>query len=155
MSAPATWRTFPMRSCSSMRSRRRSCISRASAGVTSQRCRSSAFIGQLELRWEGEKKALEFSEEETKRQQDILARSERKPSIRSRALLQLSQHQLGHFAQRLEHASSLHRYSFHDGLTFDPQVFAQLFRRHDVGEVALVELEHVRNRGELQLVLFE
>ena len=47
------------------------------------------------------------------------------------------------------------RYGFHDGFAFEPQVLAKRVVGHDIGEVALVKLQNVRNGIELELVFLQ
>src|SRR5690242_889004 len=127
ISAPATCSTFGMRSSHSMRSRSWSCISRASTGVTSQGWRCSAFI----------------------KLHHALARS------MSGAFFQFGEDELGDFPQRFEDAFSFHSNGVHNRFALEAQMFAELIFGHDVGEIALVELQHVGNGVELELVFFQ
>src|SRR5712664_4221906 len=70
------------------------------------------------------------------------------------ALFQFGEHQLGHFLQRFKHAQSLNRHAFQNRLAFFLQLLRQFRHRHRVRQIALVQLQHVRNRREIQVVLF-
>src|SRR5207245_9463102 len=151
ISAPATCSTLGIRSSRSMRSRSWSCISRASAGVTSQGWRCRAFILGSKIRtrllWAARKRAQKH--EGCGTQPGCATGRD------SGALFQFSEDQPGHLTQRLEHAFSLDRHSFHARLAFQAHVLPKRVRGHDVGEIALVELQHIRNGYELDRVFLE
>src|SRR6202012_6260889 len=63
----------------------------------------------------------------------------------SAALLQLRQHQLRQFLQRLEHALPRHRDALEHRLALTLQLFRQSRNRHRIRQVARVELQHIRN----------
>src|ERR1700749_4183750 len=73
----------------------------------------------------------------------------------SAALLQLRKHQLRQFLQRLEHALPRHRDALEHRLALTLQLFRQIRNRHRIWQIALVELQHIRNRIEIQVVLFQ
>src|SRR5882672_5829073 len=71
------------------------------------------------------------------------------------ALFQFCQHQLRQFFQRLEHADSLNRHALKHRLALFLQLLRQFRNGHRVRQVALVQLQHVRNRRKIQVVLFQ
>src|SRR6267143_2245702 len=71
------------------------------------------------------------------------------------ALFQFRQHQLGQFLECLEHAYSLNRNALQNRLAFLLQLLRQFRHRHRIRQVPLVQLQHIRNRREIQVVLFQ
>src|SRR5882762_8503084 len=71
------------------------------------------------------------------------------------ALFQFRQHQLSHFLQRFEHAQSLNRHAFQNRFALFLQLLRQFRHSHGIRQVALVQLQHVRNRRKIQVVLFQ
>jgi len=68
---------------------------------------------------------------------------------------QLGEDQLGDFPQRFEDALAGYGDGFRDRFSLDLKMLGQVFDSEDSGEVALVELQHVRDLAEIELVLFQ
>src|SRR5229473_4281231 len=71
------------------------------------------------------------------------------------AFFQLGEDQLGDFAQRLEHALAGYGDGFRDRFAFDLQLFCKLCHGKNSWEVALVELQHVGDGFEVELVFLQ
>src|SRR6266478_3912271 len=68
------------------------------------------------------------------------------------ALLQLREHQLGYFAQRFKHPLSGHRHRFQDRFAFLSQLLGQFRYYHGVRQIALIQLQHIRDSLKFQVV---
>src|SRR5947207_497935 len=73
----------------------------------------------------------------------------------SAALFQLHQHLSGNFFERLENALALERHGFNYGLVLALEFFRKRFNGKDVGKVALIKLQNIRNLIEVVTVLFQ
>src|SRR6266849_4522696 len=71
------------------------------------------------------------------------------------AFFQLGEDQLGDFAQRFEDALAGYRDGFRDRFAFDLQLLCQLCHGKNSREVALVELQHVGDGFEVELVFLQ
>src|SRR5216683_2625018 len=73
----------------------------------------------------------------------------------SSAFFQFDQNLSCDFAQSFEYAFALESHRFEGGLAFSDQIALEGLDRQNVGQVALVELQHVGNFCEVVAVLFE
>src|SRR5258708_6301236 len=71
------------------------------------------------------------------------------------ALLQLGEHLLGDFLERLEHADALEGYSLHHRLVFLAQFLRESVHWQHIWQVALVQLQDIGNLVEVIAVLFQ
>src|SRR6185369_2444381 len=71
------------------------------------------------------------------------------------SLLQLNQHQARHFLQRFKDAFALESYGFKSRFIFSEKFAFQFFNGQGAGQVALVELEDVRDLFEIVAVFFK
>ena len=72
-----------------------------------------------------------------------------------RAFFQLGEDQLGDFPQCFKHALAGYGDGFRDRFAFDLQMLGQLFDREDTGKIALIKLQHVGDRVEVELVFLQ
>jgi hypothetical protein len=87
-------------------------------------------------------------------QNDMLNESA-KPWCFLTARFEFGEDLLGDFFQGFENAYALEGYRFDDGFVLFPEFGGEHIDREDVGQVALVELEHVRNFVEVVAVFFQ
>src|ERR1700693_750707 len=71
------------------------------------------------------------------------------------ALLQIGQHLARNFLQGFKNSRTLKRDDFNDGLVFLAQLLGEGVHRQHVGQIALVELQHVRNLVEVVAVFLD
>src|SRR5260370_5371079 len=71
------------------------------------------------------------------------------------ALLQLREHLLCDFLERLEHAHALEGYSLHHRLVFLAQFFGESVHRQHIRQIALVQLQDVGNLVDVVAVFFQ
>ena len=69
--------------------------------------------------------------------------------------LEFGEDELGDFLERIEHALARDGNGFERRLALHGELLAELVHREDVGKVALVELQDVGNRIEIEVVILE